>query len=214
MRVSSFFVVMILCSGNFMAYSQEGNDRNTIITNLSGAHSVYFSAGFKMNSSTSASVSTLEVKTETNFIGFIGYQYWFSNEGAVNLTVGSFSSESNVSYMNISSNSIVPILFGFSYYPKKLSLGRVGRVRVGANMGIYMGNASKTNVSFVNIGSSAVNETVFGVEPNAGVDFFVTNWLRIGPSISYHFISEFKEVIGDRKNYSGPVFLFNIGVVL
>ncbi|MBU0473020.1 MAG: hypothetical protein KKF62_02525 [Bacteroidetes bacterium] len=215
----SLFSVIILILISSISYSQinEENDSPNEIRSLTGIHSIYMNLGFKMNSSTSANATVSEVKAESNFIGFIGYQYWLDMQWSVNATMGVFSAEANVNYTNVSSISIIPLLFGISYYPEALSLGRVGRVHFGVNTGIYMGSGSKSSVNFnnlSNIGASSVNETVFGVEPNVGIDFFLSKWIKIGSAVSYHFLSEFKEVVGNRKNYSGPVFSINIGILL
>ena len=206
------FGVVILT--NSITYSQINNKKHIASIDLQNKHSIYIIAGFKTNSYTAATVSPTTVKVETGFIGFIGYQYWFDNEWSFNLITGLLNAESNVEYLDISSTRIIPVLIGFLYYPQALSLGTAGRVHFGINTGVYIGSASGVKSSLNNLKTGTVNETVWGIEPNMGIDFFVTDWLKIGPVISYHFISDFKEVIGNRKNYSGPVFAFNIGIVL
>lgn len=212
----SAIIHSIIYSISFAQINENDNSTSTV-RNLAGTHSIYVNIGFKMNSSSSANATVYEVKSETNLIGSIGYQYWFDNQWSVNASLGLFSAEADVNYTNVSSTSIIPVLFGISFYPKALSLGRVGRVHFGVNTGVYIRSRSSTGVNLdnpLNIGTSSVNEEVFGVEPNAGIDFIVSKWIKIGPSLSYHFISEYKEVIGIRKNYSGPVFSINIGVLL
>jgi hypothetical protein len=209
--------ILILISSISISQSNEGSSLQGEPINLTGVHSIYISFGFKMNSSNSTIASASGVKAETNFIGSLGYQYWWDNQWAMNVSAGVFSAEANVEYANVSSISIMPVLFGVSFYPEALTLGRTGRVHFGLNVGGYMGSGTRTGINLNNIlnaGTSSVSETVFGAEPNAGIDFFVSKWLRLGPAISYHFVSEFSEVIGNRKNYSGPVFSVNVGVLL
>ncbi|MDP4172504.1 MAG: hypothetical protein Q8933_00935 [Bacteroidota bacterium] len=182
--------------------------------NLEGRHSIYLFAGMKINSSSSANATLTAAKSEVNAQFGIGYRYWFMNEWAVNASIGFFGAETDLNYSKVESITIIPILFGFNYFPQALALGSVGRAFIGINMGAYMGNATKNSFSFNSLGSGSVSETVFGIEPNAGIDFIVSDWLRIGPSLSYHFISDFKEVIGNKKNYSGPIFSINIGLLL
>lgn len=199
-----------------MTYSQDLNDHNTHTSgiHLNGTHSLFLNAGFKINSSSSVQTTVTDVKAETNFMGCIGYQYWFDPEWSVNVTAGLFSAESNIDLANISSIAIIPILFGFSYYPEALSLGTAGRIYLGVNMGIYIGSGTETKADFVNAGTSTVQETVMGIAPHAGIDFYISSWLRIGPVMSYHLINEFQEVVGNRKNYSGSVFCLNLGILL
>jgi len=210
-------IILVLTSS--ISYSQvdEKNDITGSIRNLNGTHSIYLNFGFKVNSSSSATASITGLKAETNIISILGYQYWFDNQWSIHVLIGVFSAEANVNYTNVSSISIVPILFGMSYYPEALSLGNAGRAHFGVNTGIYMGNGSKSGVELNNlsdIGVSSVSETVFGIESNAGIDFFISKWIKVGPEVSYHLISGFKEVIGNRKNYSGAVFSINIGLLL
>ncbi|MHC1739153.1 MAG: hypothetical protein AB9882_14190 [Ignavibacteriaceae bacterium] len=217
MKKSLMLSVIILILINSISHSQniEENSSTNKNMNLNGSHSICMSFGFKMNSGTSVNTSLTEVKTETNFISTIGYKYWFDNQWSVNISAGLFNVETNSNYTKLSSISVVPVLFGFSFYPEFLTLGKVGRVHFGVNSGIYFGSAVKTSTGdLINSETTVVNETVFGAEPNAGIDFFVSKWILLGPAISYHFVSEFKEVIGNRKNYSGVVFSVKIGVLL
>jgi outer membrane protein W len=193
-------------------FSQNVSNINPV--NLQGVHSVYLLAGMKINSSSSANTTLMATKSEINAQFSLGYRYWFTNEWAVNASIGFFGAEADVNYSKVESITIIPILFGFNYYPQLLTLGNVGRAFLGVNLGAYMGNATKNSFGFNSFGSGSVSETVLGIEPNAGVDFIVSNWLRIGPSLSYHFISDFKEVIGKKKNYSGPIFSINVGLLL
>lgn len=207
-------LVYFLSASCLFAQNEDPKEQRVSSVKLEGYNSIYLLTGVKMNSSSSANASLSDVKAESNFQLSLGYQYWFTEEWAVNASVGLFSAEADVKYTNVSAISIIPVLFGFSYYPEVLALGKTGRAHLGLNAGAYIGSATQNNLSLNNFGSSAVSETVFGVEPNAGIDFIVSNWLKIGPSISYHFVSQFNEVIGKRKNYSGPVFSLNIGLLL
>ncbi|MBK7107414.1 MAG: outer membrane beta-barrel protein [Ignavibacteriae bacterium] len=208
MKNEILIIVVILFVITSTVYSQSN-------MNLNGTNSINVSFGFKMNSTTSASTTLSEVNTETNILIDLNYQYWFDNQWSVDASVGTFGASANVNYSNISTVTIIPLLFGFSYYPEKLAIGDVGRIHFGLNTGIYIGSGTQTKTSLDNlfsIGSDVVNETVFGVEPNLGIDFFISSWLKIGPKISYHFISNFKEL--GNKGYSGGVFAINLGILL
>lgn len=209
-------LLLILFFINSISFTQNLKDdtSNNTVLNLKGKHSLFLQAGFKINSSSSVQTTITDLKAETNSMGCIGYQYWFDPEWAVNVTTGIFNAESNVNITNISSIAIIPVLFGFSYYPEALSLGTAGRIYFGANTGIYMGSGTETKAGFSGTGTSIVNETVLGIAPHAGIDFYIFSWLRIGPVMSYHLISEFQEVVVNRKNSSGPVFGFKAGILL
>lgn len=210
-----FTLFSILFTSVFFSQNISENSEDSYSSNLKGVNSIYLIGGFKMNSSSTVSARIPEVETETNFTGSLGYQYWFDNEWAVKTSIGVFQAESNVSILaKVTSISIVPIVFGFSYYPEYLSLGSVGRVNVGINAGAYVGSGTKTGISFDNIGTTTITETVFGVEPNVGIDFFISKWFRIGPIISYHFIGDYNDLIISDEKHSGAVISFVIGLQL
>ncbi len=121
--------------------------------------------------------------------------------------------ESNVDYSGISSVNITPLLFGFAYYPDDVSLGDAGRVYVGLDAGVYIRTGSEVGLSTDDFASSTVSETAFGAAPKVGIDFFIKDWLRLGPVLSYHFVTEYEENIGGRTNNSGPALSLNLGVV-
>lgn len=178
-------------------------------------HSFALNTGVMMNSQTSSIAGIEGVSTETNVIGFIEYKYWFNNEWAVNVQAGYFGAETNTNFNGVESIMITPVLIGFSYYPDKLTLGNVGRVYMGMNTGIYIANASKSTGGFIRTSTStgSFSESVFGAEPYIGVDFFISRYFRIGPQLSYHFITDFSEAYGTRKNYSGASFSVMVGVM-
>lgn len=185
--IKCFFMFLVFwdCSYSF-----------ALLKNLERTHALSAFGGFKLHSSSSANVSETEVKTKTHFTGFLGYQYFWDDQWAVCTKIGVFTAESGVEYahMKTSSLTIVPMLFGFAYYPKKLSIGPVGKMHIGINGGMYLASGTRTDFSETQFKSSSVNETVLGLEPNVGIDFLISRWLAIGPLFSYHWVSEFKEV--------------------
>lgn len=211
MKKNTLLIVLIffiLSSSNFsQTYYSSTN------TNLAGRSSVYIQGGTKLNSGSSANVSAASVETDMQFIGFVGYQYWFNNEWSLNGFGGMFNAASKVSAANVSSISVYPAMFGASYYPESLIIGDIGRVYFSASLGVYNGTGTKTSFSFSNLGAEVINESVFGAAVGAGIDLFPLDWLRVGPSLSYHFVSEFSQVVGDRRDYSGPVFGFTAGIL-
>jgi hypothetical protein len=217
MKSVILFIIFLLNYSVIFSQVDATNNSDKSFRNLSGTHAINMNIGFKVNSNNKTIATVGEVKAETNFIGMIGYQYWFNNEWTVNASVGLFQAEADIKYTNVTSIDISPVLFGISYYPETFSLGDVGRIHFGINAGVYRAHGTKAGVDLNNIwnaGTTSVEETVFGVEPNVGIDFFVSKWVKIGPAISYHFLGDFDEVIGNRKNYSGPVFSIIAGLLL
>ena len=179
--------------------------------NLSGRHSIFIDGGFKTNSTTSVIISTGTIETRTGFVGGINYCYWFDNELAMTLSAGVFGTSTSTKFNGVETSGIVPLLFGIRYYPEKLSLGSKGRFYAGLSLGQYIGFATKVKTFFA---TETISESVFGGAAVLGIDVFVASWFKIGPKLSYHFLSDYSEIIGTKKNLSGTAFAIEIGFVL
>ena len=216
MRTIILLMIFILNYSIIVSQIDEKNNVENTTRKLKGTILINLSTGFKINSNNTTSATFGDVKTETDLIGIIGYQYWFAEQWAANASFGLFHADADPKYASVTSIDMNLFSFGISYYPKILSLGDIGRIHCGMNAGLYRitGTKSGVNVHNANICSTAIEEAVFGVAPNAGIDFFILNWIKIGPSVSYHILGDFDQVIGNRINYSGPVFLINAGLLL
>lgn len=176
---------------------------------LTNRNAISLYGGTMINNSTTSTVSTAGVNTEVNGIGIINYEHHFSNEWSFGLSSGLFNAATSTDYTGVSSTIIFPTFFDVTYYPENFVFGESARAYTGIGVGIYTAKAEKAG-SFPS-GISNISESVFGVRPNIGVDFYLVDWFKIGPNISYHLMSDFSEVIGKRKNYSGPAFSLRFG---
>lgn len=177
--------------------------------NLADRNTISLFGGTMINNTTSSTVGISGVDTEVNALGIINYEHHFSNEWSFGLSTGLFSVASSVNYNGVSSIMIFPIFFDLTYYPENLAFGKSARGYAGLGIGAYTAKADKVG-AFPAIVSD-VNETVFGVRPHVGIDFYLVDLFLVGPNISYHLMSDFSEVIGERKNYSGPAFSLRFG---
>jgi hypothetical protein len=199
------------------------SQNNNTSLNLKGKHAFSMSMGFSSNSSTvlidnwsgdrgnssSDHYGNTFIDAKTGFIGSFSYIHWFENEWALNFQVGMINAIADINFNDVSTNSVFPILFGFKFYPSALALGSVGRVYGGVNFGAYVGVSTKSTLWVFH---STSIETVLGFEPNFGIDLFVTDWLRIGPSISYDIFGDFHDLGFKNDNTFG--FSVNFGLVL
>jgi hypothetical protein len=177
---------------------------------LIGSHAFSMSPGFKTNSKTTAVTTDINISANVGAAFSFQYGYWFMNEWQLILQGGVLAAEVNVQNSDVSSFSIIPLLIGARYYPSSLSFWDFGKFYIGAGIGAYMAaGVSVTN----NITNVSATETKFGVQSTFGLDMFLTHWLKIGPSATYHLLGSFKEIISE-KNYSGAEFSFNMGIVL
>ncbi len=214
------FVTLFICVNALSQEEQTG-------LNLKGRHSISMSIGMRTNSNSmiirTPSIfsdwyhenDNLDIKG--GFMGTFSYNYWFEDEWSVNFQVGIISADVNLDYFsenrnddytNVASNTITPVLMGFKYYPKFLSMGSIGRVYAGINFGAYIGTASRSSLWLFH---ETIIETVFGAEPNAGVDLFVAKWLRLGPCLTYNVHTNFKSSTLNNDDAFG--FMVNMGVV-
>jgi hypothetical protein len=150
------------------------------------------------------------VSLETGFIGLLQYGYWFDPQWQLNLSLGIFGAKVDTDYLGTKVKMTAPVLFGVSFYPLPLAMGKVGRPFIGVAPGVYVQTATKT--STVNpFATETVSETVLGARFVAGADLLPARWLRITPVFSYHLIGDFKAP--NAGSYSGAEFSLGFGVV-
>ncbi|MCX6169663.1 MAG: hypothetical protein NTX65_09990 [Ignavibacteriales bacterium] len=178
---------------------------------LAGRHTIFVESGFKTNSTTSASTNLSGVEVKTGFIGSINYGYWFDEEWALSFGAGVFGAGASTRFNGVDTKAVMPILFGMRYYPAALALGSVGRVYAGLALGQYVGSGTRVKTLFT---TETFSESVFGGEASFGIDLFVTSWFKFGPKLSYHFLGDFNELVGIKKNLSGAGFSVELGFVL
>jgi hypothetical protein len=177
---------------------------------LNDYHTIGVSGGAKTNSRTVVSTDLAGVSLETGFIGSLEYGYWFDPQWQLHFTVGMFGAATNVDYQGTKTKFTGMILFGVSFYPLPLAMGKAGRPFVGISPGMYAQTSTKTS-TLPPFTTETVSETVIGARFTGGVDVFPAHWLRITPSLSYHLIGDFSESWAG--SYSGAEFSLGLGVV-
>ena len=182
---------------------------------LLGSHSITIECGTKTNSTISTSTSLSGIDVKAGFIGSLCYGYCFDEEWAFTLSGGVFGAGVNTTFNNVETNAVLTFLTGIKYYPTELSLGSKGRVYVGLSLGQYTVFATRSirTESINGPLTETINESVFGGQASVGIDFFIAAWFKIGPKLSYHFMGDFEQAIGTKKNLSGTAFSLEIGSV-
>ncbi|MCK5571831.1 MAG: hypothetical protein KAJ12_03690 [Bacteroidetes bacterium] len=203
--------IVLLCTLLLASTAAGQTDSTVQPVSLAEKHTIFLSLGMKTNSRTTVSVSPGTVHVESGGVGLIGYGYWFDEEWQLNFSAGAFGVQSDVGGpVAVSSRVFVPLLFGISYYPAALKMGKSGRPYVGLSGGAYTGILSRTGGV---VGAETVTESVVGGRFAIGVDIFL-GWFRIGPLIGYHLVGEFQEVVGEKTDFSGAEFALVLGVML
>lgn len=212
--ISFLVVLMVLSSGLLIA---QDNSTNCNLLPLKGKHSIGFSAG--MLNQQEATVLTVKVKAESNLMGNLYYNYWFTDEWALELNAGILNAEvfSGVSFLGIEQKAatVIPVLAGARYYPAFAALAENVRPFVVALVGAHMGHSSSNKVTLgVKVGSETKVQSVFGSKVGLGIDAFLGSWMRLGLMAGYNIGSDFKEPVGTRENYSGFDLSLNFGIML
>jgi len=196
---------VILCPG--LAARAQGTGQ---AIDLYDYHTLGVSGGVKTNSRTVVTTDLAGVSLESGFIGLFQYGYWFDPQWQFHFTAGVFGVKMDTDYKGTKINMTAPVLFGVSYYPLPLAMGKAGRPFFAIAPGVYIQTASKTS-TIPPFSTETVGETVFGARFMAGVDLFPAHWLRITPSLSYHVMGDFKEP--NAGSYSGAEFSLGLGAV-
>lgn len=199
--------VLILLFNSVAAQEKAANN-----SSLKNRHSLGINMGMKVNSGKEISGDLVFVKMKSGFIGGIEYGYWFKDEWLAGINLSLVEANMDVDYRNVKMSSVYSILFGVKYYPESLKLGGAGRMYAGFFIGPVTGSGSK--VSGIPAGTENIVETVVGGQAIIGADFFIARWLKLGPAVNYNFMSDFSEIVGEKKNFGGFGFVFNLGFVL
>ena len=206
------FILLVIGENSFSQTTESyGADTKSFL--ISNKHSVSAHFGFQRVGPKAlyVSLSGKSLQANTNISGFLSYQYWFNEKSSLNISVGIFDIETEVSFSDLSTITVLPVLFGYSIYPEALSLGSSGRMYLGINFGLYTGRTSGMIIGSEEFHVGTTTQTVFGVEPFFGIDFFAAQRWRLGPRISYHFLSSFEEIGGG--DYAGPSFSLTAGLL-
>jgi outer membrane protein W len=199
-----------------LSFGQEKPESAPPELSLSGKSSFTINIGFLNQSS--ATVNNVSTSANTNFLGSLIYNYWVAENWALELHTEVLGAEVNsgVSIAGIeqSSATIIPFLAGFRYYPDEFRLGKVVRPYLLALIGAYNGYSSTNEVLFgAKVGSESQSQSAFGSKLGIGLDAFVNRWARLGLNAGYNLVSDFKDPVGSRKNYSGSEFSFSFGIM-
>ncbi len=211
------FALLFLFLGSNLITAQENSSANSLLMPLKGKHSIAFSFG--MLNQQEATVYTVNVKAESNLIGSLYYNYWFSDEWVLELNVGILNAEvfSGVSLtgMEQKAATVIPLLAGARFYPESIALAENVRPYVTALVGVHMGHSSSNKVT---LGLTTATETkvqsVFASKFGVGIDVFIGNWVRLGLGLGYNLGSDFEVPVGTRVNYSGVDLALSFGVMI
>lgn len=189
---------------NSPVFSQDlSENREVQPFRLKDSHSVSVHVGYQDFESQVVLVSG-NITATSNMISSLSYQYWPENHSAISFSVGILTSETQVSFSGTFTKTTIPILMGYSFYPKSLHWGDFSRGYFGMNIGAYVETTSGTSIHIDNFGAGTDTSTHFGANLNFGMDFFPTRYIRLGPQLAWH----------STKYLQGPAVTLTLGVLL
>jgi len=201
------YKLILFCSIFFSCSILFAQNSDSALFRLKNSNAITITGGFKANSKTVVTTNHNDVNLETGFVGTISYNRWFKEDWCIEFTAGIFGSKTNVESYETSTEAIVPLLFGIGYYPDIMAAEM--RPYCKLDGGVFIGSAVKTKAN----NTETTVETVLGGRVSFGLDIFLAECFKLGPSFSYYFMADFEEVVEDKENFSGAAFELNFGFV-
>jgi hypothetical protein len=218
MKEKISILILIFLILPFLAFSQVNNIEKI---SLKGKHSIGVNLGI-INQTSKVTIDIRKVSNRINFQGSLSYNYWFTNELAIEANAGFLktSLNSNIEYGGIEQKSavIIPYYLGAKYYPSYLTVS--GNIRPFALLlaGAVTGHRTQNvyiyypydETIFV---ETSVSETIFSFKGGLGADALINKSIKLGLTLDYLYMSDFHKSVGTRKNYSGINFTIGLGVL-
>ena len=183
---------------------------------LKGRSALELNIGYWGGAKASNSLSSNGIQSEANTNGFTGsilYSYWIREQYSLTLSAGFLAGEasSSVSSLGVSqqSSAIVPLLIGVNYYCFNPAPEDAVRPFVSAQIGTYIGSEANNTM----LSQSAHSEAVFGGRLGIGIDFLLSNHIKLNAKVGYNLMSDFNTPVGARSNYNGVDALIGFGYI-
>ncbi|MBN1632657.1 MAG: outer membrane beta-barrel protein [Ignavibacteria bacterium] len=213
-KIISLLVIFVLIP--VIVFAQNNNVKTEKI-NLKGNHVIGLNLGLS-NQTTNVTVDINNVSTDMNFQASLSYNYWFTNELAIEANAGYLASSvnSNVTIFNVEQKTavIAPYYLGAKYSPEALSISDNIRPFVSFLVGGVTGSGTEEKVTLLNVTTEVYTESVFSMKSGIGADALVSKLIKLGLSVDYMYMPDFKRTVGTRKNYSGVNVSFGLGFML
>jgi outer membrane protein W len=165
-----------------------------------------------------ATVDVNNVSTKMNFQASLSYNYWFSNELAVEINAGfmsaSVNSDVTAGGIEQTAAAVFPYFLGVKYMPEFLAAEDNIRPFALLLLGGVTGTYTENVINYTTVSSSVGSETVFSFRGGIGADALISKLLRFGLTVDYLYMPDFKKSIGTRNNYSGINLSMCFGLML
>jgi hypothetical protein len=157
---------------------------------------------------------SISLVAETNyFTGGLGYSYWLKEQLSLTFTISLLSAKANtdITIPNVTQqvSTVIPVLLGIRLYIPKPDSSYNIRPFISIAVGPYFGSESANTT----LSQQAHTEATVGGRLGLGVDFFLGGHFKLGVNVGYHFVTNFENTIGARKNYNGSELSIGAGYI-
>jgi hypothetical protein len=151
-----------------------------------------------------------------DILGGLGYSRWLREDLALAINVSALGGEATVTTgaeVTVESLALVSLMVSARKYLPASTLRSGVRPYLTGGVGTFIGNVSKTETGpTVNVTSETMG--AFGGQFGGGIDLPMGKYFIIGAKAAYNLVSDFREPLGGRKNYSGSEFSVSLGLML
>jgi len=204
-------ILIVIASIAFLGTTSFAQD-----ISLKGRSALELNIGFWGGASASSTQSLGGIQSQAGTNGFQGnllYSYWIREYSSVTLSVGFLSAQaiSNVSISGVNStaSAVVPVLLGMRYYAFNPAPDDAVRPFASGAIGVFIGSQSSSTIG----SQQSVSATTFGGQVGVGIDFLLSNYVKLGVGVKYNAMSNFTTPIGARRNYNGADVSLGIGYI-
>lgn len=173
---------------------------------LVGRSTLLFGVGLLGSRDASATAGTSGVHASGE-IASMSFAHWVTPSIAVEINTGVLGANATAGFGGARTNTITPVLFGFSFSPRALALSRTVRPFVSAAAGPYIHSSSDASGA----GANASSESVAGARFAAGANLFVSRHFMLAVSGDYNAVGRFSRLDSVSEHPSGFGMSFALG---
>jgi outer membrane protein W len=150
--------------------------------------------------------------------GSLAYTYWFADDLGFSARVGVVSADATVSAggsgSDVRSATVIPLFFGVKYQPLRLRGSDRLRPYLAAAMGPVFGTDAGVSAGTGGASVGSRTATALGGHTAIGLDVLASRRVTLGVGAGYRLMTDFRQAIGDERNYSGAEFIITVGLLL
>ena len=174
--------------------------------NLIGRSTLLFGVGLLGSRDASATAGASGVHASGE-IASMSFSHWVTPSIAAEISTGVLGASATAGFGGTRANTITPVLFGLSFSPRAIALGKTVRPFVSAAAGPYIHSSSDASGG----GADASSESVAGARLGAGANLFVSRHFMLAVAGDYNAVGRFSRLDSVSEHPSGFGMSFALG---